>query len=101
MDLPQTLIIKAEIELQETDKVRAQSLNELREWIASHDYFTDCRKGELKFVTFRKCRSSFSFGCNTSMTNFLRISDDKFLLQFLRTKKFRVDKAMELFEVLK
>jgi len=66
--LDQKYIIKAENELHETVNVRDQSLREFRQWIAQHVYFADCRQ------------------------------DDKFLLQFLRTKKFRVDKATELFE---
>lgn len=87
LSLSEKFIVKAEEELLETANVRDQSLKEFREWIAQHDYFADCRKGVNEIS-----KHHFSVSLNF---DFL---DDKFLLQFLRTKKFRMNKATELFE---
>lgn len=38
-------IVKAQNELNETSDVRAKSLEDFRHWLARHDYFVDCRKG--------------------------------------------------------
>jgi hypothetical protein len=40
----------------------------------------------------------FHFRCDSRLCFLLLILDDAFLLQFLRTKKFRMDKVFELFE---
>lgn len=50
MELTPALIAKAQTELHETDTTKAQSLQEFRDWIAQHDYFADCRKGELELL---------------------------------------------------
>lgn len=55
MDLAQEFILKAQNELNESDDIKVQSLDDFRTWLARHDYFIDCRKGEsstfpLKFL---------------------------------------------------
>lgn len=46
MSLLQKFLTKAQNELHETEIVREQSLQEFRKWIAQHDYFVNCRKGD-------------------------------------------------------
>ncbi|XP_039451568.1 retinaldehyde-binding protein 1-like isoform X1 [Culex pipiens pallens] len=59
---------KARIELNETDENRAQSLAQMREWIAKHPHIGKCR------------------------------TDSVFLLRFLRMRKFSVPMAQESLE---
>lgn len=58
----------AKEELREDDSMRAQSLAQFREWIAKHPHIKTCR------------------------------TDSKFLLRFLRVKKFSVPMACEMLE---
>lgn len=92
MDLAQEFIVKAQNELNESDDIKVQSLDDFRTWLARHDYFIDCRKGDSSeiFLGIALCASD-----DIEFSLFL---DDKFLLQFLRTRKYRMDKSKALFE---
>lgn len=47
MSLEQKYVIKAQNELNETDDVREQCLQEFRDWLDHHDFFVECRKGKV------------------------------------------------------
>ncbi|XP_070507792.1 retinaldehyde-binding protein 1-like [Chironomus tepperi] len=66
--LEEKYIIKAQRELNETEETKNNALAQLRLWISRHDFFKNCRQ------------------------------DDKFLLQFLRTKKYNMERVIDLFE---
>ncbi|KAG5671395.1 hypothetical protein PVAND_001593 [Polypedilum vanderplanki] len=68
MELSESFIEKARVELGENENLKIQCLSELRIWLANHPFIKNCRK------------------------------DDNFLLQFLRIRKFNVDNACKSFE---
>lgn len=45
--LEEKYIIKAQIELNETEETRNNALSQLRLWISRHDFFKNCRQGKL------------------------------------------------------
>ena len=75
--LDEKFILKARKELREDENRKKQALEHFREWIKKHPYIKQIRQGKKKAkrVIFYKPRK-FIF------------SDDIFLLQFLRTKKY-------------
>jgi len=44
--LEEKYIIKAQIELNETEETRNNALAQLRLWISRHDFFKNCRQGK-------------------------------------------------------
>ncbi len=46
---------KAELELNETEDIRTESLNQIREWIKNHPDIQECRMGKSSFsqILFR------------------------------------------------
>jgi len=66
--LPDKFLEKAKLELREDEKRKEQALEHFREWIHKHPYIKNIRQ------------------------------DDLFLLQFLRTKKYMMDRVFTTFE---
>lgn len=66
--LSEKFLEKARVELREDEKRKEQALEHFREWINKHPYIKDIRQ------------------------------DDIFLLQFLRTRKYMMDKVFNTFE---
>lgn len=75
----------ARIELREDEKRKEQALEHFREWLNKHPYIVKVRQGNW-------IRSILSWNLN------LQLSDDRFLLQFLRTKKYSMDRVFSTFE---
>lgn len=85
LTLDEKYFIKAQNELRETEELKNQKLQEFRLWISKHDYFKESRQGNEDILII-------------AIHLIIFIIDDKFLLQFLRTKKFDTLRAFDLFE---
>lgn len=79
---------KAKEELREDDTRKEQALEHFRQWIQKHPFIKDIRQGKLLNLIFLIIFFSW----------LSHQSDDVFLLQFLRTKKYSMDKVFNTFE---
>jgi hypothetical protein len=84
INLSANFLEKARSELGESDQIRSESLSELRDWIKTKSNIRECRQGNKNF---------------TDSDYFLTahfLEDDKFLLRFLRIKKFNIEEASKI-----
>lgn len=89
MELSEQFKSKALDELREDDSRRQQALQQFREWISKQSHITNCRTGLTSVATKLKLLLDFSFQF---------ISDDSFLLRFLRVKKYSNADAFKMLE---
>lgn len=87
MELDEKFKIKAFAELREDDLRKRQALEQFREWIAKQGHIKNCRTG-----------SSLMCDCVILDLQHNAISDDSFLLRFLRVKKYSNAEAFKIFE---
>lgn len=86
--LPAEYIEKAELELGETETIRDEALNQMREWIKGHPNIECCRMGNFFIRILLKI--------TPKIQKF--ITDSNFLIRFLRKKHFNVDSACKMLE---
>lgn len=86
--LAEKFVQKARLELREEENRKKQALEHFREWIKKHPYIKQIRQGRRLFYFITKSNLDF----------LMPPTDDIFLLQFLRTKKYSMDMAFKSFE---
>lgn len=61
--MDQKYILKAQNELMETDDLKAEKLQEFKQWISTHEYFKNVRQGKNfpEFSSFKLQLISFIF----------------------------------------
>jgi hypothetical protein len=103
---PQTQLLALE-ELRETKHTRDEALEQMRDWIKKNPRILNCRLGKWKQGTAPSgglvCAHNRPVSCySASNTRYnsmcLLITDARFLLRFLRTKKFSTVQAQEALE---
>lgn len=82
---------KAEDEIREDSTRKAQALAQFKDWISKHRFIKKCRQGLL-------CNYKLITPTINHATNNHYSTDDLFLLQFLRTKKYFMDQAFQVLE---
>lgn len=93
MALPETFKIKALTELREDELRKSQSLQHFREWIAKQSHIKNCRTGLFDVL------EPEHFWWDV-VKLYVSISDENFLLRFLRVKKYSNADAVKMLEKL-